>query len=395
MEKVPVFLIPISIFLLMVSQLLFIPIVVFIYLFLISIKSFRNNFSIEDIFFITFILASLFSVLFAKNKTSALGGCLILLIYYMIFSVGKNLWFDNKVVFLSSFVGVVVLSVSSLIFYLLPNLSFNIKVGNLNLIEVPSASNFSYDSIVRSPSITPNPVIFSSSVLYMLPVIIVGTFSLYDNQSTLKKVILLIVAIILFGISSFTSNSRSIIVLGPMSVFLSLILMKKYREIGISVLVFFIAIGLILGFSGSFDRIKSIFDDTDHSSFLNRIDAYKMGFEIFLRNWYFGVGLINFKEYVPYYYGSYIHNLYLSVLVETGIVGIIPFLALLIVALTKSFKNLKHSSNQFIVGYLVSILVFLAHGLIDNTLYVVALGSIFWLFLGTSISRNMSKASNP
>ncbi|MFN4245933.1 MAG: O-antigen ligase family protein, partial [Brevinematia bacterium] len=240
---------------------------------------------------------------------------------------------------------------------------------------------FSYSSIVRGSSITPNPVIFSSSVLYLTPIILSWFILKYSNNRFILYLIFVCFILTEFVVM-FISNSRSFLIFVPIIIVLMLTVFKRYDCLlifGSMVLLYILVFEAKIGV---FERVKEIVLGNDYSSFYNRVDSYKLSFDILRKNIFFGVGLVNFKFYVPYYYGNYLHNLYLSILVETGILGFISFMVLISFLVYNSFLRVIHNFDVSRFGYFISVIFFLIHGFIDNTLYVFSLGAMFWFFVG-------------
>lgn len=384
----------ISFMMLMFSQLLVIPILLFLFLFIVYLRRFRESFSLEDIIFYVFILLSSLSILVARNKEVAIGGVLILILYYIVFYVGRNARIREDIIFISTSLGFVMLAIFGVMFYFFPEFSLIVGLGKANIIEIPSSLIFTNDGIIRSTSITPNPVIYSSVVLYSIPILVsmlLVLSSSFSRSFDVRLFLLLALVVFLIGVVIFTSGSRSVLLISPIGLILVFLMLKKNRQILISTVLFVIIITPVVIFSGILDRIESIFTLTDYSSFLNRLDAIKLSLSILKDNWLIGVGLVNFKEYVPSYYGNYLHNLYLSVLVETGILGFLSFITLISVALYRSFRNVILGRVDYLkLGAFVSVICFLLHGLIDNTMYVVSLGMMFWFLLGLSCRVDVS-----
>lgn len=389
-ELIGVFLVLVSIFLLCVSQLLFIPIVVFATLFVYYIVK-ERNLRLEDYLFFVFLFFATLSIFVAREKSYALGGVLILVIYYFFFYVGKNWNFDFKLLTIVLGGALVVLSVFGIFFYIFPDISVYIKLGDANLIEIPSAKSFSVNGVIRSSSITPNPVIFSSAVVYIIPIVLAGLLKEFSERRWLLFFSFSVIVVLGFSVI-LVSSSRSFLVLFPFVILTMLILSRRYDLLMIFSFLTVILLVVFWGFlkDAVLERVRMIFEYKDFTSFFNRLDSYNAGIRLFKDNFLLGVGLINFKFYVPKYFGNYIHNLYLSILVEVGILGFLSFLSVLLVSLYKSFKKIFSNFDIVRIGFVLSVFIFLIHGLIDNTLYVVSLGSLFWLFLGISLNEKYS-----
>ncbi len=373
-----------SIFLLAISQLVFLPVLLFLYLFFVSI--FRGRvFGFEDYLFWLFIFFSFISFIFAKHKDVAIGGVIILIFYYIAFFVGKNGDFSFRSICWGATFFVVIGVIFGVIFYFLKDFSFFLKVGNVAFIEIPPSSMFSYSSIVRSSSITPNPVIFSSSVLYLSPLIISWLFLKFGSRKILFYLTFSILVFFEFVVG-IVSNSRSFIILFPILVVLILVLLRRYE--GIIVFLFLVLVLFLLFWGFLSDSVFRRFLEIifGHWSLMVRVDGYKESIGLFKDHLFFGIGLVNFKFYVPYYFGNYIHNLYLSILVETGLLGFISFMSLIFYLVYRSFRTVINDVIK--VGYFVSVVFFLLHGFFDNTLYVFSLGIMFWFFMGILLRGN-------
>ena len=97
---------------------------------------------------------------------------------------------------------------------------------------------------------------------------------------------------------------------------------------------------------------------------------------------FLGTGPGNFKElFLKYRIGigtntRYAHNIFLHTLAETGILGLIALLYIIIDFFRKFNLQSKH---KFIF---LGILSFLLHNLIDNTYFIPEAGFFFWILLG-------------
>jgi O-antigen ligase len=94
-----------------------------------------------------------------------------------------------------------------------------------------------------------------------------------------------------------------------------------------------------------------------------------------------GIGPGNFQEVFLKYYKlgwgtgtKYVHNIFLQLWVETGILGPLGMISLIIVFIT---KNTVKSNYIFLAG-----LVFLFHNLIDLTYFIPEAGLFWWIIIG-------------
>ena len=155
------------------------------------------------------------------------------------------------------------------------------------------------------------------------------------------------------------------------------------------------------------NRFASIGDMKD-SSTSYRVYIW-MGTLLMLKDfWLSGVGpgTEAFTEVYPFYSYSAIvaphsHNLFLQIMVESGILGITVF-AVLLVAFVRRLASAYQFQGKFgelsvaIVGIGAAIIGFLVQGLFDNCFYNYRVFMIFWsvLALGTAAS-NIAKEESP
>lgn len=383
-KKIVGILVGISVFFLAISQLVFIPVIVFLVLFLMLLLERNFRIEVEDYIFYLFIMIALVSSAFAKNKMVSFGGVALLLVYYIFFYVGRVGSFDVRGILWGAIVSIFLLTVMGVVFYIFPNLSIFIKMVGINFIEIPSGTSFyGASNGIRSPSITPSPVIFSSSVLYFLPLVLVYIFENFKNNIIffwLSLLLIIVSALVVLVVS----GSRSFLLLFPVIFFTILVIFRRYDIIIVFSIVFMFLLLVFWDYvyDSVIQRSLLAIKGGDYTSANNRFDAYRDGIKLFLQNPVIGIGLVNFKEYVPYYFGNYIHNLYLSILTETGVLGFISFFSFIGFSLFKGIEKLTKEFDSVKLGIVVSIITFLVHGLVDNTLYVFALGGLFWLFLG-------------
>jgi O-antigen ligase len=121
--------------------------------------------------------------------------------------------------------------------------------------------------------------------------------------------------------------------------------------------------------------------------FMKRIDSLSRGsgrFEIWLHglnffynNYLFGIGLYDFLPYNIHYYNNYhyMHNTYLEVLVETGIVGFILYILFHIFLLIHILKMYKINKNCIIIllTYLSLFLEMISLSALINEVWVLFL----------------------
>ena len=103
----------------------------------------------------------------------------------------------------------------------------------------------------------------------------------------------------------------------------------------------------------------------------------------------FGSGLNTYSKIAPHYrinWGGYPHNCYLHMAAETGLVGLVSFLWLVLVFLQWSWSRLAAVRDRFLLSFalggLAGLSGFLVQCFFDTNLYSVQLNTLFWLVVG-------------
>jgi len=88
------------------------------------------------------------------------------------------------------------------------------------------------------------------------------------------------------------------------------------------------------------------------------------------------------------YNPTYAHNCYLQLTAETGVIGLLGFLGILMTLFCKSFEKIKHilekNANMMglFLGMLSGIVAFLVHSFFDNNFYSLQLSVYLWVMIG-------------
>lgn len=175
-------------------------------------------------------------------------------------------------------------------------------------------------------------------------------------------------------------------------------------------LIFVVLFFLFFIFESDSDKFKHLFDFQENSSLDSRVAIWKSATKILSDNWLWGIGPGNFQEkYLDYqkYFIPYPewavpqpHNLFLAFWLQTGLLGLIGFLVLLLLWFKKIIKILIstkdfHTKNILLI---LSTLLFslLIHGLIDTPYWKNDLALVFWtiIFLGLAVVSAINFTSN-
>lgn len=167
-------------------------------------------------------------------------------------------------------------------------------------------------------------------------------------------------------------------------------------------------LGLIITFTGGLILVlaypviySEVMTDTQQYSAYSRFATLSIMFELFKTSPLFGLGPANYRFYTPLFYllGWRVqfnsHNNYVDILVQTGLLGMIFFLWLIIELAILTWRLRRRTDNGFVQGYLAATLGGLVGLLFSGFLgdwflpYLYNIGipgfraSLFaWLFLG-------------
>ncbi len=165
-------------------------------------------------------------------------------------------------------------------------------------------------------------------------------------------------------------------------------LFKRYK-FGITIIIVLVLIGL--SFRPFRKRLLHTFEqNADIARKVNIIGGLKMWRD---HNIVTGIGVNNYPLLYkqPKYYDKrvrilpFVHNLYISMLVETGIIGLILSTILFITFmrwLFYLFKTSKDILKFFYGGLFAAFIGTFVDNLFDCTPYIIGFGTIYWIFMG-------------
>ncbi|HXV41654.1 MAG TPA: O-antigen ligase family protein, partial [Anaerolineae bacterium] len=140
------------------------------------------------------------------------------------------------------------------------------------------------------------------------------------------------------------------------------------------------------------ERFRTTFDLTPGSTGFFRLKLWQASLNMLRDHWPLGVGLDNFlyqyrtRYILPEAWQepnlSHPHNLILDFGTRLGIGGIALLLWLQIAFWRNAWRLYQKSPGPLALGLIGSMLVFLAHGLVDNSYFLVDLAFAFFLIVG-------------
>lgn len=144
------------------------------------------------------------------------------------------------------------------------------------------------------------------------------------------------------------------------------------------------AVSLVVILELSYDLVEILIEKTKNKGLTNRDSIWLLAMEYFYENPILGIGYGLSKEYVlernglPY---SHLHNLYLKLLVETGILGLFSFIVFCGYILAAGLKKVKKQNDIELYVALTIFVVFLFHSLGELTILSKTYRTMLWFFM--------------
>ncbi len=206
----------------------------------------------------------------------------------------------------------------------------------------------------------------------------------FGTYFTTKEKKFLFVGTLLFLADLLTFSRGGYVGLGAAATVFYLFLLKKNRWLSpwTVFLVGLLPLGVLLGLP-IIERFISTFSLSDASS-IDRITLWWQALETWLLFPWFGLGIGQYANWlypevgqtIPYY----AHNLYLDLAVETGLLGLVSFLALGASSLLRAVRNVQQGS-LFFWGVIAAWMLYLAHSLFETALFSLPVAILCTLLL--------------
>lgn len=177
--------------------------------------------------------------------------------------------------------------------------------------------------------------------------------------------------------------------------FLTAFSLLSFLRIRKSIIVVTLAVLIVTGLLVNRSLVSHLWNKV---SLADRGVMWENGIEIFKKHPIIGNGVNTFhvmyaevrKDIYKHSKGSYAHNCYLQIAAETGVVGLVTFLAFAFTLIVKGFKSLKAiedpSLHKLVMGINLGIIAFLVHSAGDTNLYSLNLAALFWVSAGVMIA---------
>lgn len=136
-------------------------------------------------------------------------------------------------------------------------------------------------------------------------------------------------------------------------------------------------------------RFSSIFSPSDGSN-QERLRLWEEAVDHISDRPLLGVGIGNYplliKPGISYREPLYVHNLYLDIAVEIGLVGLGLFLGLFLIAIARLVRTYRLTADPLALALLSSLMLFLTHSLFETPLFSVHVLPVLLLLLALGVS---------
>ncbi len=338
------------------------------------------QFTKYHILFLIFVFFIAFSVLHSVNKEETVKGILRYIGYLLLFIVVLR--------YADSIKRIKILLITLIAVHILLSLYGFYQVKTIKVFEWFGINIF------RLKAVYDNPNNFAIVIEYLIPI----TIGLYWGGVIKKKFLAYLLLAIFFIAIIFTQTRTSWIAIAFVVIFM---LYQRYKGkvlliFPIMVLVLLLLIPIYPDFVKQ--RAETIFDP-NYTANKGRIVLFKTAYNMFKDYWLFGTGFGNsdnvFDKYrlpgVPHNIRD-IHNMYMVVIVEIGIIGGMFFLLFFILSyidIMKVYKKVDDKELKYIaLGIGSGLLCVGIHLLNDHVFNDVRVEWLFWGMLGVISSFN-------
>lgn len=360
--------------------------VVFIVLISFLQKNFRNIFfakpTLSESLWITFCLFCAISSFFIYpvDKISSIGMSVVFIFYIILYQVAKNIaipkktWNLIKTLFMWTFI----ISTSFALFHLFLDRPINI-IG----IQISSNGHPGLASII-----SPWPSNASGYLCISLCLLCAIFFHTVSHQE--KKLAICGIAIALLAITETETRMALLFIFGMLLPFVILYPLQKFRYLRFTLLLipFILA---IFSIQTSKKWQDTIANPKAQTTIHNRLDQYKFALKLISsQNIWLGCGLMNFRNLYKQEKArqdnnsvseeiQFIHNIYLAVLTETGIVGFILFISVFLSMIKVLWKHRSSFSAFFGLCFLSAIALV---NLVDSWIFVLRFSILLFIIFG-------------
>lgn len=354
----------------------------------ISRKNILTKFDRIDYLWLAFVLATIVSSSFAQyDKASALGMSFAFFAYGLIFKIIRYTQFSKKILkpAILLFAWIILVTVSFALFQLF----INREILIYGILLYPNGGP-GLSSIFSSwPANTAGFLVMSFCIL------LYSLIQYYHKLSPAQKVIITTSTLICFiGLIATETRMALLFLGGFFGAFILCYPFKKFKKIRFVIIIIPILLGPILFVSSQKWR-DTFTKPLQQQTIAERVQQYQYGLELFNdNNPFIGVGIMNFRHNYnqfgnPIAQVQFLHNIYLSILVESGIIGFILFLITIGNLVLFYWKHLPRLEAYFGLYFIAGLLTV---NLVDTWFFVLRFSILLFLVLGFVTNRLEQKS---
>jgi len=201
-----------------------------------------------------------------------------------------------------------------------------------------------------------------------------------------------------FGVV-MTSTRTPIVAFVISSAFLVVLLRKNMSRLVLPLFGFLLLGGFAAPFVISSIQRFDLSDPDNQATVVGRAEGRYAAYLLFLEHPLRGVGSRNYQDVVfiadPNAQGE-THNVFIEEAAETGLMGVVPFIALLYLAFRGDFRRLRECPRDLrAISYALfaACIAIVIECFAENSLLVWQISSLFWLFRGISVAIRTRQGS--
>jgi len=218
-------------------------------------------------------------------------------------------------------------------------------------------------------------------------VLLIGVY-FYMKKSMMKILLLGLIILNLFCILFLFSRAAYIAI--TFGLFFLFLMKRKMLLIPLILVVFFWQLALPEKVQERIKMTSDFYGELDQSS-LNRLEIWEAGLELFEKSPIIGVGYGVFSQLGFRLKDT--HNIYLKILAEQGLAGLMIFLLLLFVMFFQGIKLFLGGEDDISkglgLGYITCILVLMINNFFGDRWTYMSVSSNFWVFTGLVARLNI------
>ena len=314
----------------------------------------------------------------------------VILLFIIVISVARSQIMINRII-LSVALSTFIVSVAAIVQFILKE---NPQLFSLLFANEPGSILYG-DGFHRSIGSFTQPNALGGFLLLGLPFLIL----LIQHPLKMRYPVIPAVMLVFVLLALFSTLSRSAILgFGAAILFFLFLGAKWKRKLRFGVLGMVILFMFVSFFPVLTNIIQERFSNLlfgEFDSHIVRLVLYQTAVKMFESSPLFGIGLGNFIVSQDILEVKGAHNVFLNILAELGLFGLLSFLAIQFFVLKNNLKFLRQErggvSSSIALCCSLSIIGFLVAGLFDSLLHSFVISSYFWVIVAISLVATETK----